>query len=437
MNRVLLLGEEERLQALALRLREFGVQATTTRSEEGARAALAGPEVYDALVAELSAFARGAGLADKDLRRIAIVPSSSIDEACSALGREIDDCLVEPVCAEDLLLALQRPRWPRRVEALAEEPIIGKDMGLAPAWAVASKAAGFDTDVLITGESGTGKELFARALHRMSKRAHGPFVAVNCASIPAGLLESQLFGHVKGAFTDAHKDKQGVFAKANGGTLFLDEVGDFPLDLQVKLLRALQSGEIQPVGSETTIKVDLRLVSATSRDLEAMVAAKTFRDDLFYRLAVIPLALPPLRERREDLNPLIDHFLERFAAKHGLADIELAEGARKLLMQAPWPGNVRQLQNAVERLVVLSEGTQITEELALREIRQHVDPTSESATLAKVALRGRPLKEAMHAVEAQFIAEALAACSGKRARCAELLSISPRALLYKIKEHDL
>ncbi len=438
MNRVLLLGEDKDLQSLALELREFGIDATTARNLDGARSALAGAEPYKAVVAQLSDFAGGRELQGLGHRRIAIAERFAFAEVRAALGRSIDDCIVAPLRAEELLLALHRSDYSRQAAPLAEVPIIGIDGGLAKAWKLLEKAAGFETDVQITGESGTGKELFARALHRKSKRANGPFVAVNCAAIPHGLLESQLFGHVKGAFTDAHQDKEGVFVKANGGTLFLDEIGDFPLELQAKLLRALQTGEVQPVGSEETFKVDLRLVSATSRNLEAMVAAKTFRDDLYYRLAVIPIVLPPLRERREDVTKLVDHFLNVFAEKHRVKEMRLSADARQALIQADWPGNVRQLQNAVERLVVLSEGVPVELAFVQREFSQHLsDVGAGSANIQGVALRGRPLKVAMHDIEARFIAEALEACSGKRARCAELLSISPRALLYKIKEHDL
>ena len=426
------------MQSLALELRDFGVDATTARDVAGARAALAGAAPYKAVVANLSDFAEGRELQGLRHRRIAVAERSSFAEVRAALGRTIDDCIVAPLRAEELLLALHRPDYSRKASPIAESAIIGIEGGLAKAWQLLETAAGFETDVQITGESGTGKELFAKALHRKSKRAAAPFVAVNCAAIPQGLLESQLFGHTKGAFTDAHQDKEGMFTKANGGTLFLDEIGDFPLELQAKLLRALQTGEIQPVGSEETIKVDLRLVSATSRNLEEMVAAKTFRDDLYYRLAVIPIVLPPLRERREDLNELVDHFLSVFAEKHGVSDLSLSAEARDALIQAKWPGNVRQLQNAIERLVVLSEGVLVDLEFVQREFSQHLsDSDSDSANIKGVALRGRPLKEAMRDIEARFIAEALEACSGKRARCAELLSISPRALLYKIKEHDL
>lgn len=424
------------MQALVLKLRDFDVDATTVQSAEDASGALAA-QPFDAVVAERSAF-QGEALQAAGHRRLAVVERGALAGALTELGGRVDDFVVAPLQAEELALALRRTR-PRLVaKPVAPVTIVGKDHGLAKAWKVLEKAAGFDTDVLILGESGTGKELFARALHNRSKRASGPFVAVNCAAIPKGLLESQLFGHVKGAFTDAHQDSIGVVSKAHGGTLFLDEIGDFPLELQAKLLRTLQTGEVQPVGSETTTRVDLRLVSATSRDLDAMVADKSFRDDLYYRLAVIPISLPPVRDRRQDLGPLLDHFLGVFATKHKLERVSLTPDARELLMQADWPGNVRELQNAVERLVVLSEGAEVDVDFARREIGQHVSSrASEDATVPAVALRGRPLKEAMRDIEAKFIAEALAACSGKRARCAELLSISPRALLYKIKEHDL
>ncbi len=422
---------------MVLHLRDFGVQATAAKDTLGAKAALRGQR-FDAVVAPLQDFVDGGEWQDRAYRRIAVASRSDFATVRSCLGREIDDCILAPLRAEELWLALQGPVSERKARRSPPPTIIGKEGGLAKAWRILEKAAPFDNNVLLCGESGTGKEVFAQELHRLSKRFDAPFVAVNCAAIPPGLLESQLFGHVQGAFTDAHKDKEGVFVQADGGTLFLDEVGDFPVELQAKLLRALQTGEIQPVGSETTIKVDLRLVSATSRDLESMIQQKTFRDDLFYRLAVIPIILPPLRERPQDLGLLVDHFLEVFARKHGQLGMRLDADARELLIQAHWPGNVRQLQNAMERLVVLSEGALVTDTLVEHEFRQHVSvQPGDNATVQGVALRGRPLKEAMHEIEARFIAEALAECSGKRARCAELLSISPRALLYKIKEHDL
>lgn len=423
---------------LAMALRGRGVHLTQVQSHEGAVAAIA-EHHYATLIAPLSRFL-ASSFREFPGHRVAWVSVEEVAKACSALGDSIDDCLVLPLVAEEVLLSGHRPKPPRMAATpLPQDVIIGQDAGLANAWKIARKAAGFDADVLITGESGTGKELFARAIHRMSDCSGGPFVAVNCAAVPRGLLESQLFGHVKGAFTDAHQDKQGVFRKADGGTLFLDEVGDFPLDLQAKVLRALQTREVHPVGSEVSVKVNIRLVSATSRDLEKLCASKLFRDDLYYRLAVVPIALPPLRDRRQDLPALIDHFLERFASKH-VVEATMSSKGRGLLIEADWPGNVRQLQNVVERLVVLSEAGQVSEDSIAQEMRPaSAAPQREQSPSAHstFSLQGRSLKEAMHTIEAHFVAEALRECGDKRAASAKLLSISQRALLYKIKEHDL
>lgn len=434
MNRILVFGDKSGLAALPVALRAKGVEATTAHSPETAMAAFANAEQYQAVLACLSDFAVGGPLESAPMRRIAVAERDALAQLLSALGSWVDDGLLAPVQHEELLLALRRPHAPRVRPPATEERIIGTEGGLSSAWRTLEKAAKFDADVLITGESGTGKELFARAIHNRSQRRHGPFVAINCAAIPAGLVESRLFGHVRGAFTDAHADQPGVFARAHGGTLFLDEVGDFPIDTQVKLLRSLQQGEIQPLGSEETTAVDVRVVSATSRDLAQLVEEKRFRDDLFYRLAVISIELPPLRYRRQDLSALVDHFVAVFSKKHEV-QVELAPEARQLLLQASWPGNVRQLQNAIERLVVLAEGPMLGEELVRAGIRER--ESSIAPGVPPVGLRGRPLKEAMRSVEASLIAEALSACAGKRSTCAKALSISQRALLYKIKEHNL
>ncbi len=443
MKRILVLGEGLGHEALLVELHAHGVEALTASRPERARQALAESH-FDAVVARLEEFAPGAALAEAASRRIALIRRDESASARAKLGLDIDDCLFAPLRCDELLLCLGR-RLATRDASGAEftDAIVGIEGGLAKAWAVAEKAAGFDADVLITGESGTGKELFAGAIHRRSKRAQGPFVAINCAAIPAGLVESQLFGHVRGAFTDAQSDRQGVFVKASGGTLFLDEIGDLSPDIQVKLLRALQSRQVQAIGAESSIKVDVRVISATSRELKSMIAQGQFRDDLYYRLAVVPIALPCLRERREDLEPLLDHFLARFADKHKLVDLRLDQEAREALLQHSWPGNVRELQNAVERLVVLADGNGISVDLLRQELgvisgagQQDGQLAGEAASLG-LGLRGRPLREAMHGAEAQFIAEALEASAGKRSKCAQMLNISQRALLYKIKEHNL
>ncbi len=434
MNRVLVFfGEESQFGGLTLMLRRAGVQATTTRSATALRSALADP--YDGVIAPMESFASIPELSGCTAQRIAVADRSQAAELELALGRSIDDYLIEPIREEEVRLALLRPPTPHRIPN-QPDPIVGIESGLAEPWKVAQKAAGFDADVLLTGESGTGKELFARAIHRLSKRSAGAFVPVNCASIPKGLAESLLFGHVEGAFTGAHATTTGVFTKAHKGTLFLDEVGDFSEEIQVKLLRALQTGEVQPLGAPRTETADVRVVAATSRDLQAMIASGQFREDLYYRLAVIPIELPPLRERPGDIEALIEHFLETFATRHQVQHVIISSAAKQMLMEASWPGNVRELQNAIERLVVLCDGEEIGADLVHREIRARSAEARAKGRSLHMS-QGQTLKQAMRLVEAEFIQNALDACDGKRGECAKHLAISQRTLLYKLKEYDI
>jgi two-component system, NtrC family, response regulator AtoC len=286
--------------------------------------------------------------------------------------------------------------------------------------------------VLIGGESGTGKELIARALHYEGVRKGKPFVAVNCAAIPENLLESELFGHVKGAFTDASADKRGLFEEADGGTLFLDEIGEMPLSLQVKLLRVLQEEEIKRVGGMTTKKIDVRVISATSRNLEDDVASGRFREDLYFRLNVFTISLPPLRERLDDLPLLADHFLDRFSARFGKSVRSVSPEALQLLMGYSWPGNVRELENLLERGVILAEGETLTAGLLpvrLTGADQGLQFHLPEGTLS--------LKQAGAAMERDFIVRALESTGGNRTHAARVLEISLRSLLYKIKEYGL
>tara|TARA_R110002073_G_scaffold320759_3_gene496408 strand:+ start:38131 stop:39438 length:1308 start_codon:yes stop_codon:yes gene_type:complete len=434
MNRVLVFfGEESQFEELTLMLRHAGVHATAARSPDALRSALADP--YDAVIAPFASFAAVPELGRSQAQRIAVASRSQSASLEEAMGRDIDDYLMSPLREEELRLALRRPTQPRPAPMVPDH-IVGIENGLAKPWKVAQRAAGFDADVLLTGESGTGKELFAQAIHRLSKRNGAAFVPVNCAAIPEGLAESLLFGHVEGAFTGAHSTTTGVFAKADKGTLFLDEVGDFSPEIQVKLLRALQTGEVQPLGSAQSQTADVRVVAATSRDLPAMVAAGTFREDLYYRLAVIPIELPPLRDRPGDIEALIAHFLAAFATRHQVPSLALTDDAKRLLMKASWPGNVRELQNAIERLVVLCEEDEIGTELVNREL-ETISAAASSVGHGITVSEGTTLKQAMRLVEAEFIRSALAACDGKRGACAEYLAISQRTLLYKLKEHGI
>jgi two-component system response regulator AtoC len=310
------------------------------------------------------------------------------------------------------------------------------------------RIAAVKTTALITGETGTGKELAARALHDLSPRSSMPFVAVNCGSIPAELIESELFGHVKGAFTDAHRSKKGLIAEADGGTLFLDEVGELPLPLQVKLLRVLQEEEVRPVGDTRTEKVDVRVVAATHRDLQKGVATGQFREDLFYRLNVVNLHLPALRDRPEDILPLVRHFLERFNQRlNREPPVEgLTADAEEALRSYAWPGNVRELENALERAMVLCDGTRLDDgDFPEKIFARRSTPQAPAAAglqlsglqLGQGAEADLSLKRAYRAVEEHFIRLALRRTRGNRTRAAETLDLSHRALLYKLKEYGI
>jgi two-component system response regulator AtoC len=282
----------------------------------------------------------------------------------------------------------------------------------------------------VNGESGVGKELVARAIHDRSPRKHKPFVAINCGAIPENLLESELFGHKKGAFTDASSDRRGLFEEASGGTLFLDEIGELPLLLQVKLLRVLQEETIRRLGDSKDIKVDVRVIAATHRDLAADAKAGRFREDLFYRIHVLSLPIPPLRDRREDIPVLVDHFLARNNERLGTKLRGLSSEAQRLLLEYGWPGNVRELENTIERAMVLAEGDCIELHDLPERLRQALDPVQVQLASGELSI-----KKTVAAVEQILIRRALVKTKGNRTRAAELLEISHRALLYKLKDY--
>jgi len=302
------------------------------------------------------------------------------------------------------------------------EGIIGESGHMLEVVSLVHRVAPSEATVLIRGESGTGKELIAKAIHFASPRASGPLVKVNCAALPETLLESELFGHEKGAFTGAVTSRQGRFELANGGTLFLDEIGDLPLNLQAKLLRVLQEREYEKVGSSRPVKVNVRILAASHRPLEALIKAGQLREDLYYRLNVVTILIPPLRERRSDLSLLIDHFLRRFAEKNGKTIRGLTHEARDILLRYDYPGNVRELENLIERAVVLTRDDVIgSGDLPLTV----QDPEVEDE-------KGTNLTATVEAVERRMIRDALARSEGVQTRAAELLGISERALRYKL-----
>ncbi|GFK92731.1 Transcriptional regulatory protein ZraR [Fundidesulfovibrio magnetotacticus] len=329
--------------------------------------------------------------------------------------------------------------------------IIGKSPALTGVFTVLSKVAPTDSTVLVTGESGTGKELLVRALHANSRRRDKPFVPVNCGAIPRELLESELFGHEKGAFTHAIRNRAGRFELADGGTIFLDEIGEMDLSLQVKILRVLQEKEFERVGGTRTMKVDVRIVAATNRDLEAEVAAGRFREDLFYRLNVIPLHLPPLRERGEDVLLLSRCFLERFCAQKERPVLAVPAETSSVFLSYSWPGNVRELENLMERLSILCDEDHIRPEDLPRKIWDDVGkaPPAPAAVpaarpagfdwpvVADLKAKGMGLKEFLDEIEERLLAESLEMAGGVKNQAAEILGIKRTTLIEKLKKKNM
>jgi transcriptional regulator with GAF, ATPase, and Fis domain len=327
--------------------------------------------------------------------------------------------------------------------------MVGQSACLAEVLRVLGKVAPTDSTVLVTGESGTGKELLVRALHANSRRAGKPFVPVNCGAIPRELLESELFGHEKGAFTSAVRTRQGRFELAEGGTIFLDEIGEMDLSLQVKILRALQEKEYERVGGDKTLKADVRIVAATNRDLEVEVASGRFREDLYYRLNVIPLHLPPLRERGQDILLLAEYFLNRFCRQKTRTTLTFTAEARNLVLCYPWPGNVRELENFMERLSILCENDVVGLADLPRKILDHAGvapppppPVLGEAgfrwpALADLAEKSMGLKEFLDTLEEKLLIEALAKASGVKNQAAELLGIKRTTLIEKLKKRNM
>ncbi len=311
--------------------------------------------------------------------------------------------------------------------------IVARSPAMVRALEVAGKVARHPSPVLISGASGTGKELVARLIHRESDRSSRAFIPVNCGAIPENLLESEFFGYVRGAFTGADRDRSGLFEAANAGTLFLDEVGELPPSLQVKLLRALQDGEIRRLGGSDSMEVDVRVIAATNRDLEGMVQQGDFREDLYYRLAVVPIHLPPLSRRREEIPDLVHHFLVQHRERLGVEVTSIAPEAMQALLDYPWPGNIRELENLLERVVVLADGPEI-EAGDLPEDILHPSPER-----APVEISDDNLSVKRHSAELErvLIRRALERTGGNKTQAAELLELSPRALRYKIQDYGL
>jgi two-component system response regulator AtoC len=366
----------------------------------------------------------------------------NIDTAIECMKCGAYDYVSKPFKPDEVVLTLkkaeERFRLRRENLRLREElartgapydkaKIVHRSAAMAQIMTLVERVAGSASAVLITGETGTGKELVARALHWEGGRREGPFVAVNCSAISPNLMESELFGHVKGAFTGADREKKGLFAAADGGTLFLDEVGELPPELQPKLLRVLQEGEVLRVGETRPSKVNVRVLAATARDLREEVGKGRFRDDLFYRLAVVEIHIPPLRDRAEDIPLLVDYFTRRIAARESRSVPQVQNDALEVLQGYSWPGNVRELENFMEKTMIFCRGEVIDLASLPWEARRRDRNQTESLSLKQASMR----------LECEFIRKALAATGGNRTQAAQLLEISLRGLLYKMKEYEI
>jgi len=371
----------------------------------------------------------------------------SIDTAVEAMKQGAYDFISKPFKSDEVLLTLKKAeereslkrenRWLKeRIRKIQENyyfgSMVARSKAMLSVFKLSEKVAQYNTTVLIYGDSGTGKELIARGIHFIGERSKKPLVPVNCGGIPENLLESELFGYVKGAFTGADKNKKGLFQEADGGTIFLDEIGELPLSLQVKLLRVLQENEIRPVGDSKTMQIDVRVIAATAKNLEEEVRKGMFREDLFYRLNVLPIKLPPLRDRPEDIPLLSQHFIDRFSISLDKEIKGITSAAMSILLKHSWPGNVRELENVIERAVVLAEETNLVPEnfpsdLGKESVTDKMDDSLEEYSL----------KTAQKVLEKRLITRALEATGGNRTRAARLLEISHPSLLSKIKTYNI
>lgn len=386
-------------------------------------------------------------IAEDEIQTTVIIVTAfgSIETAVQAMRLGAYDYITKPIDYEALHLAvhraMERQNLIEEVRNLRSaldrrygfENIIGHSKSLLRVLEMAARVAQHDSTVLINGETGTGKELLARAIHHNSRRRNQSFVTINCGAIPKDLIESELFGFSRGAFTGAHATKPGKIELADGGTLFLDEIGELPLESQVKLLRLIQQGEIERVGAPTPKVINVRVIAATNRNLSAMVEDGTFREDLYYRLAVVPLYLPPLRERKEDIPELAEHLFHKAKERHGLQGLRVAPSVIPRLAAHRWPGNIRELENVVERMLVLSNGEQITESDLPDELRVMPPPSPNSSSLLEIPEEGISLE----AVERELLLRALEKAGGNQSRAARYLDISRRTFIYRMEKHGI
>jgi DNA-binding NtrC family response regulator len=449
-NRILVVDDEESLRRVTqLRLEAAGYHVNAVPDGFQALDSLA-REPFDLVLTDL----KMPGMTGIELLKriredypdvvvILITAFGTVESAVEAVKAGAYDYIVKPVNMDGLRLVIERAlQHLQLVEEVRQlrtalnqkygfENIIGRSKSLLYTLDTAVRAAQSDATVLIRGETGTGKELLARGIHYNSRRKDKPFITINCGAIPKELLESELFGHVRGSFTGAVANKRGKIEMADQGSLFLDEIGEMPLDLQVKLLRLLQEREIEKVGAPTPTKVDVRIIAATHRNLQAMVEDGSFREDLYYRLAVIPVELPPLRERQDDIPELVQTFFDRSKQRHGRPDLKLSPALLPYFSAHRWPGNVRELENLVERIVVLARGA----EVCLEDLPEHL--RRERPALDAINLELPPHGISLEAVERELILRALEKCNWNQTKAAQYLDISRKVLIYRMEKFGL
>jgi two-component system response regulator AtoC len=451
-KRILIVDDEESFRHMlsVILIKEGYEVETSANGEEGLQKAATSS--FDQILCDIRmphmdglAFLREIKKTGMEATIIVMSAYGTVDIAIEAMKLGAYDYISKPFKPDEIILTLrkaeEREQLRRENELLRKEVakeysfenIVSKNEKMQKIFDVIKKVSHYKSTVLITGESGTGKELVARALHYNSDRSKNPFIAVNCGAIPENLLESELFGHAKGAFTDAIRTKKGLFEEADAGTLFLDEIGELPGQLQVKLLRVLQDGEIRRIGESKPIQIDVRIVAATVKDLQKEVNEGRFREDLFYRLNVLPLHIPPLRERKEDIPLLIHHFIGKYNRAMNKNVTSVDRKAMETLMSYKWYGNVRELENTIERAIVLSEKNDIESEnlpVEIQTAREEFRPET-------LADEEYSIKKASKSLEINLIKKALKKTKGNHTHAARLLEISHRALLYKIKEYEI
>ena len=448
-NQILVVDDDDSLRrVLEVHLQQSGFSADSASSGEQGMALLAAKH-YDVVLTDLKMpgvsgleFLRQIRSLYPEMIVIFLTAYGTVETAVEAMQAGAHHYLTKPVHPDELTLTVNRAldhlRLVEEVRVLRAslnekygfENILGQSDVLLEVLDAAARAARSGAVVLIRGETGTGKELLARAIHLNSARRDGPLVTINCGAIPGELLEGELFGHVRGSFTGAISNKKGKVEAAHGGTLFLDEIGELPIPLQVKLLRLIQDGEVEKIGSAAGVKVDVRIIAATHRDLQAMIEDGAFREDLYYRLAVIPLVIPPLRERPEDVPELVEHFFAKSKDRNQRPELILPVGLMPYFTRYRWPGNIRELENVVERIVVLARG----DEVGLTDLP---DPLRRDRAREALEIELRPNGISLESVEKELILKALDKCQWNQTRAARYLDISRKTLLYRIERHGI